>query len=229
MPAHGYIGLLNVDAATVNLDDFGGGNSSGILPTPSPTPTTCTDPLTCDPVTSVPAYWRCNIPTCVGGDWLGSVINWPSDAAFSSNNRTGNNSRTVYASADDQPQYGYMEDWADGCEITGVAGVVLIIEWERGTDVWRETYLNPGESHTINLVLPENNAMIEAPEGFVEPFAVSLANCSPTPLALTLSAFGQTRAAPDPPVLLTLLVLIGALFGTSLVVKRQSRRSSAQR
>ncbi len=58
-----------------------------------------------------------------------------------------------------------MGAWADGCEVTAVSGLVLIIEWERGTDQWRETYLDPGESHVIDLVSPEDGAMIETAEG----------------------------------------------------------------
>ena len=31
---------------------------------------------------------------------------------------------------------------ADGCEIEVVSGAVLVIEWQRGQDAWRETYLS---------------------------------------------------------------------------------------
>jgi hypothetical protein len=74
-----------------------------------------------------------------------------------------------------------MGPWADGCNVTSVTGVTLIIEWERGTDRWRETYLQPGESHTIDLVGSENNAMIETYD-FGPAFSVSLDNCHPQPL-----------------------------------------------
>ena len=74
-----------------------------------------------------------------------------------------------------------MGAWADGCEVTAVSGLVLIIEWERGTDQWRETYLDPGESHVIDLVSPEDGAMIETAEGWPA-FSITLRNCTPQPL-----------------------------------------------
>ena len=74
-----------------------------------------------------------------------------------------------------------MGPWADGCVVTAATGLVLIIEWERGQDIWRETYLAPGETHTISLVPPENNAMIETTDGG-GPFSVFLENCEPQPL-----------------------------------------------
>ena len=102
------------------------------------------------------------------GDWAGGVITWPSWSAFASNNRAGFDSRTVY-SVSGQKLYPYMGEWADGCEIEVVSGGVLIIEWERGLDGWRETYLSAGDTYTINLVGSENGAMIETPNN-VEPF-----------------------------------------------------------
>ena len=61
-----------------------------LTPTPSSTPALnslaavtagCVDPLTCDPVFSIPALWRCITPGCYDADWVGSVIAWPSWAA----------------------------------------------------------------------------------------------------------------------------------------------------
>jgi hypothetical protein len=58
---------------------------------------------------------------------------------------------------------------------------VLIIEWLRGGDVWRETLMKPGEVHVIRLTSPEDGAMIESDEvGGI--FSVSLGNCTPRPL-----------------------------------------------
>ncbi len=87
-----------------------------------------------------------------------------------------------------------MHNWAQGCQITAVSGIALIIEWERGMEVFRETYLDPGESHTINLVSPEDGAMIEAPNGALGPFTVSLSNCTPPPPPLTM---GETNVLPN--------------------------------
>ena len=87
----GYIGLYNYQAGSSIMDDFGGGTMLN-SPTLTPTPYACTDPLSCNPVVSMPAYWRCNTQTCSGSDWIGTVINWPSWAAYENNNRTGNNS-----------------------------------------------------------------------------------------------------------------------------------------
>jgi hypothetical protein len=74
-----------------------------------------------------------------------------------------------------------MGPWADGCEVTAVSGLVLIIEWERGRDIWRETYLDPGQSYTIDLIGPENGALIET-TNFGDNFRVSLDNCTPQQL-----------------------------------------------
>jgi hypothetical protein len=74
-----------------------------------------------------------------------------------------------------------MGAWAQGCEVTGESGTVLIIEWQRGTDVWRETWLQPGQSHVIDLVPPEDGAMIETYDGSPG-FSASLRNCTPQPI-----------------------------------------------
>ncbi|TYL50140.1 hypothetical protein FXB39_10850 [Nocardioides sp. BGMRC 2183] len=147
---------------------------------PPPIPPTCQDPMTCDPVSWTPALWICNLPGCTDGDWVGGVIGWPSWSAYATNGRSGGNSRTVYAE-DGTKLHPYMGAWADGCEVTVVTGEILVIEWQRGEDVWRETVVGPGETHTIDLVGPENGAMLETPNNS-EPFTASLANCTPAPL-----------------------------------------------
>jgi hypothetical protein len=139
----------------------------------------CFDVTSCDPIDAYIARWRCNIPACVGPDWVGAVIDWPAWSAYASNDRLGNQSRSVY-SVQGQALHPYMGAWADGCKVTSLSGRVLIIEWERGTDVWRETHLNPGQSHVIDLVGPENGALIES--NYPEDFAVRIENCTPQPL-----------------------------------------------
>ncbi len=142
------------------------------------TPEPCDDPTTCNPVSSIPSFWRCNLPGCTYPDWVGSVISWPSWSAFENNNRAGSQSRTVYSDQGDI-LYPYMGSWANGCQVNVITGTVLIIEWQRGTDVWRETVLTPTQSHTITLTSPEDGAMIEIPDGYPPEFTVSLANCTP--------------------------------------------------
>jgi hypothetical protein len=150
--------------------------------TPPPT-TACTDPTTCDPVDWIESRWRCNLPGCTYGDWVGGVISWPSWAAYSDNARSGASSRTVY-SVDGDLLHPYMGAWASGCEVTVVSGAALIIEWKRGSDTWRETLVEEGESHVIQLAAGEDGAMIETPNN-VEPFSVTLQNCTPQPVDQT--------------------------------------------
>jgi hypothetical protein len=142
-----------------------------------PGPPACTDPLTCDVVTSIRARWRCDTPGCTLGDWIGGVIAWPEWSAYESNARTGSQSRTVYADTGEM-LYPYMGAWADGCTIEAVFDTVLIIEWERGTNIWRATYLSPGQSHTIDLVSPEDNVLLETPDTPTT-FGVRITNCTP--------------------------------------------------
>jgi hypothetical protein len=144
-----------------------------VLPNAQPPP-----PPPANAINSVTAFWRCDIEDCTSEDWVGQVINWPSWAAYPNNNRSGTMSRTVYSS-NGGLLYPYMGSWANGCQVTAHSGTVLIIEWERGTDEWREIWLEPGQSHVISLHAPEDGAMIES-NG--DPFSVSLANCTPQPL-----------------------------------------------
>jgi hypothetical protein len=109
------------------------------------------------------------------------VISWPSWSANESNARAGVNSRTVYSSTD-QVLFPYMGPWATGCEVTAVGGPVLIIEWERGSEVWREKRLARNETYVINLVGTENSAMIESWDGAPPYFTVTLKNCNPQPI-----------------------------------------------
>jgi hypothetical protein len=74
-----------------------------------------------------------------------------------------------------------MGAWAQGCRVTAVSGTVLVIEWQRGTDSWRETWLGAGQSHVIDLVSPEDGAMIETYEGSPG-FSAALGNCTPQPI-----------------------------------------------
>lgn len=154
----------------------------------SQTPEVCADPVTCDPVTSVPSVWRCDTPGCAARDWTGAVISWPDWSAYDSNAREGNRSRTTYALTGETLSP-YMGSWADGCQVEAVSGVVLIVEWQRGADEWRETFLTQGQTHTINLAGAEDGALIEGADNF----AVSLQNCTPQPIgspSLTLLAGG---------------------------------------
>jgi hypothetical protein len=140
----------------------------------------CTDPIECDPVDSVRSVWQCDVPTCSTEDWHGGVITWPAWAAYENNNRVGNMSRTVFT-YEGEKLYPYMGAWADGCEITVVEGDALIVEWQRGTDEWRSTYLGPGGQHTIDLVGSEDGALIETPDTPTD-FSVTFENCTPQPV-----------------------------------------------
>lgn len=130
-------------------------------------------------VRSTKAYWHCDTATCSGDPWLGEVVSWSPEAAHESNGRIGSYSRTVRAE-DGRLLYPYMGPWADGCVVKAVRGTVLVIEWQRGADSWRETLLEAGETHTIDLVGSEDNAMIESPG--TNSFTVALTNCTPKPL-----------------------------------------------
>ena len=163
---------------TLNADDGNGGNGNAMfLWTIGAPPAACTDPTACNPVASIPAQWECDIPGCTDSDWTGTVINWPSWSAYEANGRSDSNSRTVYSPEGDT-LYPYMGPWADGCRVTGIAGTVEIIEWQRGADVWRQTTLGPGETHTIALLPPEDNAVIEGLD-ITTGFTVLIENCTP--------------------------------------------------
>jgi uncharacterized repeat protein (TIGR01451 family) len=172
-------------------------------------------PAAAQTLDSVPGEWHCNIPACSGEPWVNPVINWNPTVAYPSNGRTGNNSRSVF-SPPGPPSgatlYPYMGAWANGCGVTVNSGIVLIIEWQRGTDVWRQTLLNPGETHQINLTAPEDGAMIEARQGD-PPFQVTLSSCNPQPIPVVRFADlvvsvtdGQTNAIAGTPVTYTITV-----------------------
>jgi hypothetical protein len=130
---------------------------------------------------SVAASWRCDTYGCNNSpDWHGAVVNWPYWSAYSDNARTGENLRTVYSSSGGL-LYPYMGPWANGCEITVTSGTALIIEWHRGSNVWREKWLGPGDTHVINLTAPEDGVLIES-DGWHGGFTVSVRNCAPQPL-----------------------------------------------
>ncbi|MFF1822142.1 discoidin domain-containing protein [Kribbella sp. NPDC058245] len=148
--------------------------------TPVPPTPACTDPTTCDPVSWVSARWR-YAGTGEDPDWYGGVVTWPVGTAYQGNGRSGYNARTVYSESG-APLYPYMGAWADGCTVHVVTGRVLIIEWKRGTDVWRETRMDAGETYTISLSGSEDGAMIET-DNDLAPFTVSISNCTPKPLS----------------------------------------------
>ncbi|GAB3838234.1 hypothetical protein GCM10028799_78530 [Kribbella italica] len=146
-----------------------------------PTPPDCTDPTTCDPVSWVNARWRYAGTGENPGDWYGGVITWPVGTAYQGNGRAGDNARNVYTESG-VPLYPYMGSWADGCTVRVVTGRVLIVEWERGTDEWTEIRVNAGQSYTISLDGAEDGALIET-DNDVQPFTVSMSNCTPRPLS----------------------------------------------
>jgi hypothetical protein len=100
-------------------------------------------------------------------------------------------------SAQGELLYPYMGPWAEGCRITVVSGMALIVEWERGTNGWRETILSPGQTHVIRLRAPENGALIE---GYPTPgFSVSIDDCTPQPVGQSpTTTTTTTTAAPGP-------------------------------
>ena len=120
-------------------------------PSPTPTPVAaCADPARCATLSH-----QCSLSGAAMrlaaqlADWVGVVIAWPSWSAYSTADASLRfDIREPCTSAQGEVLYPYMGSWASGCQVTAVAGVVLIIEWQRGTEVWRETYLDPGETHT---------------------------------------------------------------------------------
>ena len=126
------------------------------------------------------ASWRCANAICSSGAWTGAVVSWPAGTAHHGNGRKGNAGRDVF-SAGGRALYPYMGPWATGCEITAISGAVDVVEFQHGADTWRTTHLKPGQSHTIQLVPPEDSALLEGPEG-VPAFSVTAKNCTPQPL-----------------------------------------------
>lgn len=128
------------------------------------------------------ARWRCNhTPGCFSDPWTGAVIPWPAWAAYQSNGRIGNVLRFVFSTRG-EPLYPYMGAWAQGCEVTAEEGTAKVIEWKRGAEEWKATLLQPGESHVIKLVPPQDGALIESADDS-STFSVSLRNCTPQKLA----------------------------------------------
>jgi hypothetical protein len=131
-------------------------------------------------VEAVAARWRCTQPGCGGAELGGAVLDWPAWAAHHTNARPGAAGRSVFSTSG-EPLHPYMGPWANGCRVTAHAGIVLIVEWRRGADTWRETLLAPGESHVIKLVPPEDGALIETLDD-APGFSVRLERCSPLPI-----------------------------------------------
>ena len=109
-------------------------------------------------VSSTIAHWH-NSPTppLDSSPWTGSVVEWPG-ASYRNNNRGGGGGQYLFEAnvtphTNERPMWGYATDWMDGATIELLSGTnLLIIEWKRGTDTWRTTYLTTiGQTHTINL------------------------------------------------------------------------------
>jgi hypothetical protein len=141
------------------------------VPSPPPPPANV--------IQSTPTEWRCDFEGCPG-NWYSHTIPWPSWSAYSDNARTGNKFRRTYG-PNGEVIHPYMGSWAHGCRVTSVSGVVLIIEWQRGSETWRETYLDRNQTYTINLTPPFDGAMIESYDESPG-FSVTLENCNPQPL-----------------------------------------------
>ena len=130
-------------------------------------------------IQSTATEWRCDFEDCPG-NWYSHTIPWPSWSAYSDNAREGDKFRRTYG-PNGEVINPYMGSWANGCRVTAVTGGVLIIEWQRGTESWRETYLDRDETYTIHLAPPFDGAMIESYDDSPG-FAVTLENCNPQPL-----------------------------------------------
>ncbi|NOV99427.1 hypothetical protein [Isoptericola chiayiensis] len=139
----------------------------------------CTDVTVCDVVTAVESSWQCNIEECHGSPWAGAAISWPTGTAYSSNDRPGDASRTAF-DVNGQELHPYAGSWIDGCQVEVVWGTVLVVEWRRGANDWRETLLSPGDTYTVDLRGDEDGALIE---GYPFGFGVRLTTCDPQQLA----------------------------------------------
>jgi hypothetical protein len=179
--------VISVQADTTFTYTANPGTTTPTTPPPTTPPPTTPPPTTPPPTTPPPgnvinaviAEWRCNTSNC-SDTWVGAVINWTPATAYGTNGRAGYSSRTV-TTPQGAPLYPFMGTWADGCQVTAITGTVLIIEWQRGTDTWRETWLQPGQTHTIDLIGAENGALIETSD-HSPGFSVTLDNCNPQPL-----------------------------------------------
>jgi len=173
-PVEAFDAQCDVNLASV----LGNGPFTYTITPPPPGPTLATDVPPGQIVQSVAARWICATFDCTGKPWPGAVIPWPAAAAEHGNGRAGEQGRLVYAETTGRPLYAYMRGWANGCRVTSRSGRVEVVEWRRGSETWRQTFLNPGETHVIQLRPPEDSALIEAPEG-VPAFSVSLEGCTP--------------------------------------------------
>lgn len=128
-----------------------------------------------DEYSTVPTFWRCNTEGCTAADWDAHSVPWQDWSAYSYNGRTGTNGRTTYDEAGGLI-YPYMGNWADGCVVSVVSGIAVVIdEWEHGTDTWSQTAIGPGETHTVRAPGPNDAALFES----WGPFTVAVTNCTP--------------------------------------------------
>jgi hypothetical protein len=127
------------------------------------------------------ALWSCTAADCHGPPWPGATVSWSESTAYQGNGRKGNVGRDVF-SLTGRPLYPYMGKWADGCEVTGVSGLAQVVEWKRGSDVWRSTIVHPGETYVVKLKPGEDNVLLETPEK-APAFTVRVKNCDPQPLS----------------------------------------------
>jgi len=186
-PAHRVLAALTTDSPPQLVTGVAPGEVMSVLGNetfsyatapPLPDPVLASDVPPGQVVRSVSARWYCASSSCNGEPWPGAVIPWPAWAAVQGNGRSGDQGRLVYAKESGRPLYAYMGAWANGCRITARSGRAEVVEWRHGDESWRRTFLNPGETHVVQLKPPENGALIEAPEGVTE-FSVSLESCTP--------------------------------------------------
>ena len=109
-------------------------------------------------LSSVPTHWHTEAsgPPWGSTPWSGHSVEFPG-AAYRYNGRSGDGSRYMYEPVGADPSgthrtiYGYAAEWADGMHIHVNSGEALIIEWEWGSETWRETIVPAGSSMDIDL------------------------------------------------------------------------------
>lgn len=111
------------------------------------------------------AEWSTDPDIVTGTPWTGSTaVGVPQYLGYQGNARSGSNERYVFGGPgtadEDQKRYAYMGAWMHGATIenTDATDDLLIVEWIRGTDGWRETTITPGNTYTIDLTNRTLNA-----------------------------------------------------------------------